>query len=96
MHKGDTVNIYMMENNWCKISRTEDKWCRYSYIRSVKGTVANCSRLNCRLSPVSGQAAFILSANDTVNILHQDTVTGWYYIEFQKKTGYVSNKYIKL
>lgn len=96
MHKGDTVNIYMMENNWCKISRTEDKWCSYSYIRSVKGTVANCSRLNCRLSPVSGQAAFILSANDTVNILHQDTATGWYYIEFQKKTGYVSNKYIKL
>ncbi len=96
MHKGDTVNIYIMENNWCKISRTEDKWCSYSYIRSVKGTVSNCSRLNCRRSPISGQAAFILSANDTVNILHQDTATGWYYIEFQKKTGYVSNKYIKL
>lgn len=96
MHKGDKVNIYLLRNNWCKISSTDEIWCSYKYIYSSQGTVSNCSKLNCRRTPVSGQADFILSVNDTVNILHQDPLTNWFYIEFHGKTGYVSNKYIKL
>lgn len=95
-HQYDKVNIYSLQNNWAKISPTENKWCSYNYLRSHKGHVVNCSKLNCRNTPVSGDISFILSRNNTVNILRQDAVSRWYYIEFNGHTGYVSNKYISL
>ena len=95
-HQYDKVNIYSLQNNWAKISPTENKWCSYRYLRSQKGHVVNCSKLNCRNTPVSGAVNFILSRNNTVNILRQDTASRWYYIEFNGHTGYVSNKYISL
>ena len=96
IHQYDKVNIYSLQNNWAKISPAENKWCSYSYLRSHKGHVVNCSKLNCRTTPVSGDISFILSRNNTVNILRQDAVSHWYYIEFNGHTGYVSNKYISL
>lgn len=93
IHVGNKINIYDLQSGWCKISETEDKWCSYKYIQSKKGTVANCNKLNCRQSPINGNVSFVLSSGNKVNILRQDE-SGWFYIEYNGKTGYVSNKYI--
>lgn len=97
LKKGDEVTIYAYQNGWVKISQTEDKWCNYKYISSTYGIVSNCSKLNCRNgNSTNSLVNFVLSANDKVNILYQDPTSGWYYIEYNGKTGYVSNKYIKI
>ena len=93
MHKGDKVNIYLLRNNWCKINSTYEIWCSYNYVKPTVGKIINCSKLNCRQSPINGAVAFVLSAGNKVNILNQDE-TGWYYIESNGRTGYVSNKYL--
>lgn len=95
LKKNDSVEIYELKNNWCKIS-TSSKWCSYKYIQSQKGAIANCSKLNCRQSPINGAVAFVLSAGDKVNILRQDKSSNWYFIECNGKTGYISNKYISI
>lgn len=94
LKKGENVDIYEYQNGWVKISDTKEKWCSYKYINSTKGKIGNCNKLNCRKSPVDGTILFVLSSGSEVNILSQDEKTGWYYIEFQGKAGYVSNKYI--
>lgn len=94
LKRNDKVEIFEYQNGWVKIDPIEDKWCSYKYINSTKGKVGNCNKLNCRKEPVNGTISFVLVAGSEVNILRQDESTGWYYIEFQGKTGYVSNKYI--
>lgn len=95
IHVGNKLNIYELQGNWCKISKTEDKWCSYKYIRPTNGIVTNCSNLNCRQSPVTGKIAFVLSSGDQMHVMGQDS-SGWYFIEYGGKTGYVSNKYVKI
>lgn len=95
IHVGNKLNIYALQNNWCKISETENKWCSYKYIRPSSGLVTNCSKLNCRQSPVTGKVAFILSSGSQIHVIGQDS-SGWYFIEHDGKVGYVSNKYISL
>lgn len=95
IHVGNKLNIYALQNNWCKISETENKWCSYKYIRPTCGIVTNCSKLNCRQSPVTGKVAFILSSGSQIHVIDQDS-SGWYFIEHDGKVGYVSNKYISL
>lgn len=95
IHVGNKLNIYELQGNWCKISNTEDKWCSYQYIRPTNGIVTNCSKLNCRQSPVTGKIAFVLSSGAQIHVIGQDS-SGWYFIEYGGKTGYVSSKYISL
>lgn len=95
LKKGDNVDILDYLNGWVKISK-KDEWCSYKYINSTKGKISNCNKLNCRKSPVDGTILFVLSAGSEVNILNHDKKTDWYYIEFQGRAGYVSNKYITL
>lgn len=95
LKKNEGVEVYEFQNGWCKISNS-DCWCSYKYINCAKGKVSDCSKLNCRKSPVDGTVLFVLSSGSEVNILGQDKKTGWYYIEFQGKAGYVSNKHITL
>lgn len=96
LNKDDKVNIYEYQNGWVKISSSQNKWCSYKYINSTKAKVDNCNKLNCRKSPVDGTISFVLLSGNEVNILNQDEKTGWYYIEFQGRSGYVSNKYVTL
>lgn len=96
LRNGYALQVYSLENGWCKISDSEAKYVSYKYILPTKGKVTNCNKLNCRQSPVSGKTVFILSKNDEVNILRQDEVSQWYYIERKGKVGYVSNKYITI
>lgn len=97
LKNGTGINIYQMRNGWCKISENSERWCSYKYIKPTVGVVSNCNKLTCRQSPgKTGKAVFYLSAENQVNILRQDEVTQWYFIEHQGKTGYVSNKYITI
>lgn len=96
IHNGDGVNVYEMKGNWCKIDNVAEQWCSYSYLVPTKGKIYNCSSLNCRTSPTDGKVQFVLKKDMQVNILNQDVVSGWYFIEYKNKTGYISNKYVAL
>lgn len=96
IQKNSKVNIYSLQNNWARISSSAEKYCSYKYLTPTIGKVTNCQKLNCRKTPTTGAVSFVLSQNDKINILNQDEETKWYYIEFNGKSGYVSNKYISI
>lgn len=96
LKRDSRVNIYSLENTWAKISDSEEKYCSYNYLKPSSGKVVNCQKLNCRNAPVTGMVSYVLSVNDSVEILNQDLSTGWYYINHNGQPGYASNNYIAI
>ncbi len=96
LNKGEKVNGFLLKGDWLKISETEEKWCSYKYIKPTIGTIVNCSKLNCRTSPIDGQVRFVLNSGDEIRVLSKEPKSGWFYVEFGQKTGYLSPKYVKI
>lgn len=96
LHHGDKVSVCDVDGKWYRISETENKWCSSAYLAGTSATIANCSKLNCRKVPVSGQILFVLKCGQTVDIIGKDDASGWYFIAFNKKVGYISPKYVSL
>ena len=91
---GTQVEVLEVLDGWYRVEVSGKTGYVSSQYISVTGEVS-ASSLNMRSTPsTSGSKVASLSSGSTVNIL--ESLDGWYRVEVNGKTGYVSSQYISL
>jgi len=99
---GATVKVLeQASNGWMKIEYNgitgyvSAEYIVLAQSSVVTGTISNCSWLNVRTGPNTSYASLGMIKEGTAVIL-LESKDGWYRIDYNGKTGWISGKYISL